>query len=262
MSRQNFYKTRKVRKRREVDEKHIKKLVNRERVLHPRLGGLKVYNRISSDMKRSGIRIGRDKFFEVLRNQDLLVEPLPRKPRTTCSSHSLGVYDNKVKGMEISRPNQVWASDITYIRTLDDFLYLSLITDMYSRKIVGYNLGGNLESEETLKALGMALKEKPAKALPIHHSDRGSQYCCHEYVDLLKANNLGISMTEKNHCAENALAERVNGILKQEYYLGGEFRNMEDALKAVKQAVYLYNTCRPHRSLKMKTPAEVHGVAA
>jgi transposase InsO family protein len=133
---------------------------------------------------------------------------------------------------------------------------------MSSRKIVGYNLGKTLESQETLKALEMAVKDLPGKVRPMHHSDQGCQYCCHEYVDYLKAHNMPISMTEEMHCAENALAERVNGILKQEYFLKCEFLSLEQALKAVEEAIHLYNTRRPHRSLAFRTPDQVHKAAA
>jgi len=141
-------------------------------------------------------------------------------------------------------------------------MYLSLITDMYSRKIVGYHLGASLETEETLKALKMALKDKPTGAQPVHHSDRGCQYCSHEYVQALKDSGLGVIMTEQNHCSENALAERVNGILKQEYGLGYSFKNTMQMHQAVNQAVWLYNTRRPHCSLGLETPEHVHRMAA
>ena len=141
-------------------------------------------------------------------------------------------------------------------------MYLSLITDMYSRKIVGYHLGKNLDTKETLKALKMALRNKPKRARPMHHSDRGSQYCSHEYVQTLERSGLAISMTEQNHCAENALAERVNGILKQEYGLGYSFKKAIHMHQAVKQAVWLYNMRRPHSSLGLETPEHIHQMAA
>ena len=141
-------------------------------------------------------------------------------------------------------------------------MYLSLITDMYSRKIVGYHLGKSLDTKETLKALEMALRNKPKGARPIHHSDRGCQYCSHDYVEALKKGGLIISMTEENHCSENALAERVNGILKQEYGLGCRFNSTNHMHKAVKQAVWLYNTKRPHSSLGLETPEHIHRMAA
>ena len=262
MSSQNFYKGRTVRQRKEVDEQLIKQMVQAERMLQPRLGGLKLHNLLYSEMVIAGVSIGRDKFFKVLRNQGLLLKPLPKAPRTTNSQHSLPVFMNLINDMELTGPNQAWASDITYIRTVDGFLYLSLITDLYSRKIVGYHLGQTLEVRDTLKALEMATATMPSDANLTHHSDRGCQYCSHAYVTCLKEHGISISMTEENHCAENALAERVNGILKQYYYLGCEFKNIKDACIAVDQAIHLYNTRRPHRSLKLRTPHEVHSVAA
>ena len=262
MSRQNFYKTRKVRKRQKVDEVLVKRLVQTERALQPRLGGLKLHSMLQDELKNAGVKLGRDRFFDVLREQGLLLEALPKAPRTTNSSHSLPVFTNLVKDMELTDSNQVWISDITYIRTREDFAYLSLITDKYSRKVVGYHLGSTLETQDTLKALDMALKELPACAKPIHHSDRGCQYCCHEYVNRLKSRGLQVSMTEADHCAENAQAERLNGILKQEYFLSSEFRDLKQARKAVEEAIWLYNTRRPHRSLKLCTPEEIHHIAA
>ena len=262
MSRQNFYKCRGVRQRKKVDEQLVRQLVEAERALQPRLGGLKLHSMLHEKLEVQNVHLGRDRFFEVLRNQALLLEPLPKAPRTTNSAHSLPVFSNLVKDLELTSPNQVWISDITYIRTREDFAYLSLITDKYSRKVIGYHLGSTLEAQETLKALKMALKELPECAKPIHHSDRGCQYCCHEYVNELKKHGLKISMTEVDHCAENAQAERMNGILKQEYFLNHEFRSVAQARKAIVEAVYLYNTRRPHRSLKCRTPAYVHSLAA
>lgn len=262
MSRQNFYKSREARQRKKVNEELIRTLVKAERCVQPRIGGLKLHALLRLELEAAGVSIGRDRFFEVLRNQDLLLEPLPKAPRTTNSRHNLPVFSNLIKDMEVTGPNQVWVSDITYIRTREAFVYLSLITDMHSRKIVGYHLARTLEACDTLKALDMALSQLPEGAFPIHHSDRGSQYCSHEYVKRLQAHGLSISMTEENHCAENALAERMNGILKQEYYLKEVFRSEQQARKAVDEAVRLYNTRRPHRSLKFRTPEQVHHVAA
>ena len=262
MTRQNFYKSREARQRKTVDEHFIKTLVEAERRVQPRLGGLKLHTLLRPDLVAAGVSIGRDRFFEALRNQGLLLEPLPKAPRTTNSRHNLPVFMNLIKDLEVTRPNQVWVSDITYIRTSETFLYLNLITDKYSRKIVGYYLGRTLEASDTLKALDMALKDLPEGVQPIHHSDRGSQYCSHTYVKRLQSYGLSISMTEENHCAENALAERMNGILKQEYYLKGAFRSESQARKAVDEAINLYNTRRPHRSLNLCTPEQVHRTAA
>jgi putative transposase len=262
MSRQNFYKSRKVRQRNKVDEQLVKQLVMVERAKQPRLGGLKLHSMLRKELEGENVSLGRDRFFEVLRNQALLLEPLPKAPRTTNSKHSLPVFSNLVKDMELTGPNQVWISDITYIRTHEDFAYLSLITDKYSRKVVGYYLGKTLETQDTLKALKMALSELPEGSKPIHHSDRGCQYCCHEYIKQLKEHGLRVSMTEMDHCAENAQAERMNGILKQEYFLNYKFRTVAQARRAVDEAVRLYNTHRPHRSLKLRTPEQVHCIAA
>jgi len=262
MSRQNYYKSRRLRERRQVDEQLIRSLVQSERSLQPRLGGLKLHSILRLELESAGLSIGRDRFFEVLRNQGLLLKPLPRAPRTTQSQHSLPVFRNGIKDWELTGCHQVWVSDITYLRTVEGFVYLSLITDMYSRKIVGYHLARRLESQDTLEALEKALQELPDGLYPIHHSDRGSQYCCHEYVNRLEERGLSISMTETNHCAENSLAERVNGILKQEYYLKQEFQSFQQARQSVDEAVNLYNNHRPHRSLNLRTPEQVHRVAA
>jgi len=262
ISRQNYYKVHKRRKRKEVDERLINDLVEAERASQPRLGGRKLYFMLKSELEDAGVSIGRDRFFEALRTNDLLLEPLPKSPCTTNSRHSLPVFRNISKDIVVTRPNQVWVSDITYIRTSHGFIYLSLITDKYSRKIVGYHVGDTLETEGCIKALEMALKLKPKNVNIIHHSDRGCQYCSHLYVKKLQENNFEISMTEENHCYENALAERVNGILKQEYWLGSTFQNREQAGRAVKEAISLYNTRRPHTSLNYKTPDQVHALAA
>jgi putative transposase len=262
MTPQNFYKSRSVRQCQKVNEQLVKQLVEAERAVQPRLGGLKLHHMLREELAAEGVSLGRDRFFEVLRNQALLLEPLPKAPRTTNSAHSLPVFTNLIKDHELTGPNQVWVSDITYIRTQEDFVYLSLITDKYSRKVVGYHVGRTLETQDTLKALTMALGELPEGAHPIHHSDRGCQYCSHEYVKVLKDHGMPVSMTEEDHCAENAMAERVNGILKQEYFLNHVFQSVAQVCKAVDEAVWLYNTRRPHRSLKLSTPEQIHGKAA
>jgi transposase InsO family protein len=198
----------------------------------------------------------------VLREQSLLLERLPCCPQTTNSRHSLPVFHHLVKDMVLTGPNQAWAGDITSIRTEEGFLYLSLIMDLWSRKIVGYYVGDTLETEGVLRALSMALSKLPDGAFPVHHSDRGSQYCSHLYVGELQAHALNISMTEEMHCYENANAERLNGIVKQEYGLGFSFRSKKQALYAVDEAVFLYNTRRPHVALNFETPEHMHRLAA
>jgi transposase InsO family protein len=216
MSRQNYYKSRLERQRREVDSGLIERLVLAERAVQPRLGGKKLLRILRPKLARAGVSIGRDRFFEVLREKSLVLDRLPGMPKTTDSRHSLPVFHNLVKGMELDSPNQVWVADITYIRTDEGFLYLSLLMDLWSRKIVGYHAGDTLETEGALRALEMALKELPKGRCPVHHSDRGCRYCSHLYGEKLHAHGLAIRRQEELHCYENANAERLNGILKQE----------------------------------------------
>ncbi len=259
MSRQNFYARRHQRQRRQVDGELVAGLVQRERQLQPRLGTRKLHHLLKPELEQAGVRIGRDRLFAELRQRDLLLAPLPVDyPHTTQSYHNLPVFRNLAKEAKLERPNQVWVSDLTYLRTQEGFVYLALITDKYSRKIVGSHTGDTLEAVGCVCALEAALKELPSSAQPIHHSDQGSQYCSHEYVNRLRERGLAISMTESNHCAENALAERMNGILKQEYGLGREFGSKAAARRAVSQAIWLYNTKRPHTELGYRVPAAVH----
>ncbi len=224
MTRQNYYARRQQRQGRQVDAELVAGLVKRERQLQPRLGTRKLHHLLKGELEEAGVRIGRDRMFEELRRRDLLLEPIPAQfPHTTQSYHNLPVFRNLIKDREVKAPNEVWVSDLTYLRTLEGYLYLALITDKYSRKIVGWNVGDNLEAVGCTRALERALEDLPPESRPIHHSDQGSQYCCHEYVKRLAERALPVSMTESNHCAENALAERMNGILKQEYGLGTEF---------------------------------------
>jgi transposase InsO family protein len=259
MSRQNYYARRQVRQAQAVDAGLITELVRAERQVQPRLGTRKLRVVLQGALAKAGVEVGRDRFFAVLRRGGLLLAPLPKEyPQTTRSYHCLPVFRNLVKDLKLSQPNEVWVSDLTYLRTREGFLYLALVTDKFSRKIVGYHCGDTLAASECVQALGMALKDLPAWAHPIHHSDQGSQYCCHEYVQALGLRGLTISMTEKDHCAENALAERMNGILKQEYRLGMEFATKAQARLAVPQGIWLYNTKRPHTALNFRMPAEVH----
>jgi len=262
MSRQNWYKERRTRQHREVDEQLVVKLVKDERLMQPRIGTRKLLKVLGPQLADHEIDIGRDRMFDVLERHGLLVPPLPRSYKTTNSQHSLPVFLNRIKGLDITAPNQVWVSDITYIRIESSFVYLTLLMDLFSRKIVGYHCGDSLEAIGCIEALRKAINDLPAGCFPIHHSDRGCQYCCHDYVRVLNDRNLAISMTEKDHCAENATAERLNGILKQEYSLRMVFKDLEHARRAVDQAVWLYNHRRPHSSLKMEVPAAVHEAAA
>lgn len=263
MSKQNFYKTRRARRRREVDEGLVLDLVRAERSAQPMLGGRKLLVRIEAELAEAGVSIGRDRLLALLRREGLLVPRRRRHgARTTDSRHRFRVYPNLLKNASICGPNQAWAADLTYIRTEEGFAYLALVMDVHSRLIVGWHLGENLEASGCLAALAMARRQLPAGEAPMHHSDRGTQYCCTAYTQLLGEARMAISMTEENHCYENGKAERLNGILKQEYGLGATLRSVKEARRVAAQAVELYNTCRPHAALGYRTPASVHGLEA
>jgi len=231
----------------EVDEDLVVELVRAERALQPRLGTRKLHYLLKEPLQQAGVKVGRDRMFEILREGELLVERRRADyPTTTNSYHCLPVFENLIREREVKQPNEVWVGDITYLRTEEGFLYLSLLTDKMSRKIVGYHCGDSLEASGCKRALEMALGQLPEGAQPIHHSDRGSRYCCHDYVNRLVDRGLKISMTEKDHCAENALAERMNGIIKGEYWVGRKFKTKASAREAVDQAISLYNSRRPH----------------
>jgi len=262
MSRQNYYKSRRFRQNKQIEKDLILGLVYQERSLQPKLGCRKLLELIRPDLSEAGVSIGRDLFFKLMSEQQLLIERRQRTVTTTNSRHSFKVYGNLVKEFDITEVHQVLVSDITYLRTDEGFVYLSLMMDAYSRKVVGYDCSDRLEAEGALRSLDQAIQQLPPVHSAIHHSDRGSQYCCHAYVEALQTAGLLVSMTEENHCYENAQAERLNGILKQEYLLGETFKHKSDAYASVEQAIYLYNTHRPHQALNYQIPARVHRAAA
>jgi transposase InsO family protein len=254
LTRDAYYKFFKRRKKREAVAFKVVKLVKEERKDQPRVGTRKLYEALHTLFILEGLKVGRDKLFDILRDHEMLIRRKKASCKTTDSYHRFHKYNNLVKGMEVTAPNQVWVSDITYIRTVKGFCYLALITDMYSRKIVGYDISDTLELAGCLRALKKALKAaRPAAGL-VHHSDRGIQYCSNQYVDELKKRKIKISMTEENHCYENAIAERINGILKDEFYLDQCFFSTQHACIATKSAIEIYNSKRLHLSLGYKTP--------
>jgi transposase InsO family protein len=239
-------------------EQQIIEIVHKRRRSLPREGVRKLTKSLDHEFAKANLKIGRDTLFNVLRKHNMLTLRKKTSARTTNSYHRFYKYNNIIKDMEITRPNQVWVSDITYIRTIKGFCYLALITDMYSRKIVGYDLSDSLELKGCVRALNKAIYQaKDIKHL-IHHSDRGIQYCSNVYTQILKRNKIDISMTKENHCYENAMAERVNGILKDEFYLDQTFTNVAHAKRATKNAINLYNEIRLHLSLDYKTPNMVY----
>lgn len=233
-------------------------MVQQQRRQHKKMGGKKLYSLLSSDLLANDMTLGRDKFFDVLGRNGLLVKRRRKYAVTTNSYHGFRVYKNEIIDWRPKRPNELWVSDITYLRTRSGFVYLSLLTDGYSRKIVGWNLSHSLSIEGAKRALSMAMRQKKDSRQLIHHSDRGVQYCCKQYVNILKGRKVKISMAAAGNCYENAMAERVNGILKGEYGLDETFNNQNDTLLAVRQAITAYNEKRPHWSLGLRIPAHVH----
>lgn len=259
MTRQNFYKGRKRRTHLSIDEELVLELVRQERRILPMVGVRKLLVMLEEPLAEAGIRIGRNRLFELLKRNDLLIEPKRRGARTTDSRHRFRVYRNLLKDKPSKGPHEAWVCDLTYIRTESGFVYLSLVMDAFSRKIVGYHVNDSLEAAGCMRSLQMAIRQLPAGAHPIHHSDRGTQYCCEGYVELLEERHLPISMTEENHCYENAKAERLNGILKGEFGLGGTLKGIEEVRRLVtKEVVPLYNTRRLHTALGFRTPEVVH----
>lgn len=254
-SRQAFYRKRKARARRAVDEALVVSLVDEVRAVHPRLGARKLLHLLRPEFRRAGVGVGRDRLFEVLRAGNRLVEPRrPGTPHTTRFDASLPVSRNWASGLVVTGPWQVLVADITYIRTADGFAYLTLVTDRFTREIVGWHLSGSLRSEGCLKALAMAAAKAPPGTVVIFHSDRGCQFAGREFRAELKRLGWISSMTEERHCYENSVAERVNGILKQEYYLDCPFAGIAVAEREIRRAVRTYNELRPHASLGMMTP--------
>lgn len=257
-SRQAFYKFVKHAEKEALQHDLILQEVLNIRKTQKRLGTRKLLFKMDGFMKEHHIEIGRDAMFDLLATHKLLVRKRKRRvPVTTFSNHWMRKYPNLIIDFIPTAPNQLWVSDITYITLKDDFAYLSLITDAYSRKIVGFYLSETLSAEGCIKALQMALKNNPRLGRLIHHSDRGSQYCCADYVGLLDKHFIKISMTQSGDPLENAIAERVNGILKDEL-LEKIYLNYEQARQAIAAAISIYNYQRPHSSIDMLTPIEAH----
>lgn len=231
-------------------------LVNQTRRLLPRLGTRKLYYKLQEDLE--ALNVGRDKLFNILRANHLLIKPKRTYQITTNSHHRFRKYKNIVHNLEITKPNQVWVSDITYIGTRKTPCYLSLITDVYSKKIVGYDVSDSLALESACKALKLAIKQnKGDLSQLIHHSDRGIQYCSNDYQSILKKMTIKCSMTNNGDPYENAVAERVNGILKQEFAIDTYNKKLPVMRDVIKHVVEIYNELRPHWSNYMLTPNEM-----
>lgn len=254
-SRQAFYQRQQVIYEQAVEDHFILSQIQGIRKRQPRIGGRKLLVKL----EEIGIQMGRDALFDKLRQNGLLVRRRRNSVRTTNSSHWLRKYPNLIRHFEPMRPNQLWVSDITYLETSEGFLYLFLITDACSKKILGWAIADNLDADNAVEALQMALRTMKSDCSGlIHHSDRGVQYCSDKYVKLLNRHQIRISMTENGDPLENAIAERVNGILKDEWLYEMGKMSKTAMQKVVPQIIQIYNNERPHLSLNMLTPAIAH----
>ena len=245
--------------RSDIEEEMVLMYVRGIRSRQPRIGARKLHSMLGSVFEENGIKMGRDKFFARLKENGLLVKPRRRKKITTDSNHVYRKYPNLIREYVPCGPEQIWASDITYVSTAQGFVYVSLVTDQYSKKIMGHHVHPTLEAKGPLEALKMAIKNRRHHETNlIHHSDRGIQYCCEEYVNLLKRNKIQISMSAPGNPYENAVAERVNGILKNEFYLDSHFTTIKHVSRTLRETVAVYNTARPHASCDYLTPEQAH----
>ena len=261
-TKQGYYKQIKRIEETKIDEMLVLEMIKEKRKLWKKGSGRNLYTSLKEEFKRHNIKLGRDRFFDLLRDNGLLMSKRQKKTRTTFSYHHFHKYPNIIKDIVVEKPNQVIVSDITYIwiEDVESFAYLFLITDMYSRKTIGYYLSEDMKTKSGLIALRMAVRNIRDTTGCIHHSDRGVQYCSHQYTNYLKRNRMLISMTESGDPLENAIAERVNGILKGEFTLQKQisFPSFSIAKKQVSKIIDFYNNERPHRSIEMLTPSEAY----
>lgn len=262
-SRQAYYKGRHRERERQQQACQVVSMVTALRVRQPKLGTRKLHHVLRQPLREAGIKAGRDALFDILRSARMLVRPRRAYHKTTDSHHRFRRHPNLLKAGQdqavATGPEQVWVADITYLPTAQRCTYLSLVTDAYSRKIVGYHVAENLQTEGVRRALEMALRSRRSSQPLVHHSDRGIQYCSTYYQRLHARHGIRCSMTDGYDCYQNALAERVNGILKGELLLQRP-ADLAQARLMVRQSVEIYNTERPHLSLQCKTPDEVHRV--
>ena len=257
-SRQSYYKRIKLEEQKDINESLVLSLVKEKRKLWKKGSGRNLHAALQEEFRLHKIKVGRDKFFNILRDNKLLVNKKHRRTRTTFSYHHFHKYPNLIKELKVERVNQVIVSDITYLylRKSDSFAYLFLVTDLFSRKVLGYKVSHNLSANSAVEALRMALNNMSDIDDTIHHSDRGIQYCAHKYTSLLKSNQIKISMTENSDPLENAVAERINKTLKEEFTEEKQisFSTLRQSKIMISQIIKFYNDERPHRSLEMFTP--------
>jgi len=256
-SRQVYYRAITSRQKRQAVAGDVIELVQRIRIEQPRLGTRKLYHILKAELQDLGV--GRDRLFAILKANKMLIKSKRSYHITTNPHHRFRKHKNLIEDKTVTRPEQVWVSDITYVGNRQNPMYLSLVTDAYSKKIVGYHLDSTLQVDASLKALKSAIRNRkyPNDKL-IHHSDRGLQYCSDSYQELLSKNNITCSMTESYDPYQNAVAERINGILKQEFLINTQKLDISTMQKIVKQSITIYNTKRPHLSCNMLTPEQMH----
>jgi putative transposase len=262
MSRQAHYKAMACWREKQEQHETVVELVRHTRQRQPRIGTRKLHYLLQEPLQQSAIQIGRDSLFELLRERNMLVRPRRAYHKTTDSHHHFHRHPNLLKEGAEKRVvptgcEQLWVADITYLSTHDKPVYLSLVTDAYSRKIVGWHVHASLQAEEVSQAFRMALRQRKTRQRLVHHSDRGVQYCSGHYQELHRRHGITCSMTDGYDCYQNAMAERVNGILKDEFLLYRP-KGLQQATTMVREAVVIYNQERPHDSLKKKMPDAVH----
>ena len=256
-NRQVYYRRKKTIKEKQEKAIQVLDLVNEKRQLMPRLGTKKLYHLLKEELQK--MHIGRDKLFDILRANHQLIKPKRSYHKTTNSHHHFKKHKDLTIDLQATRPEELWVSDITYLGKRENHLYLALVTDVYSKKIVGYDLSTSLAADGAIRALKKGLKKRKYKSKElIHHSDRGVQYCCTDYQKAIKEGRLRCSMTESYDPYRNAVAERVNGILKQEFLLEEYQYPLPIMKKLVANSIEIYNNHRPHLSCNMKTPQQMH----
>ena len=261
VTRQSYYEAQIADNRTSIAHMIVLTLVREHRAEMPMLGTRKLFYLLIPELEKHGIKMGRDQLFELLAFHGLLIRRRMRMVKTTNSNHWLKKYPNLIVGLCVDAPEQLWITDITYIRIIDGFNYLSLITDAYSRKVIGYCLYPTLAAAGCIEALKMAMQSRKSvsRLFPtIHHSDRGVQYCSAQYVEILMEEKISISMTQSGSPYENAMAERVNGIIKNEFFPKIVYQSHLQAQRSIQKIITIYNSKRPHLSLGYKTPDDAH----
>lgn len=261
ISRQAYYQHFWHKEKTDTEQVMLLEEIRKIRKQQPAVGARKLHLMLQPFLSEHHIKMGRDCLFNFLAAHKMLVRRRKKRIYTTQSSHWLRKYPNLIRNMTIRRPNQLWVADITYYKTLSGCIYINMITDAYSHKILGHCVSENMEASNNIKSLEIALKTLGNQVRfnsLTHHSDRGVQYCSNDYVRLLQTNSIAISMTQDGDPLENAVAERINGIIKQEYLDHYKINDLADAIKIMDRSVKIYNQQRLHLSCNLQTPEDVH----